>query len=207
LRDTRQDLRQQACPTLILADEQDNGVMGRQLRPEGGQQQQQLFLNRTECGQQLQQQVLLRQSGGQPLMHTPQLDGDQLQRWESGQPLLHAPRLNGDQLPRFESGQPMLPQLECGQPQLRPEGGRQLPSFRDPRDFGQALEDPKRKHQALVEINRSLLDAYYVFKQGAPLKQYIMSKKKLLRTCYTLSEVIASCFFFVFFCTRSYAMF
>ena len=64
-----------------------------------------------------------------------------------------------------------------------------------PKELGAALADPKRKQEALVEINRSLLDSYYTFKPGAPLKEYIKTKLKEMEDHYTLAEVS---FIFVF---------
>lgn len=67
-----------------------------------------------------------------------------------------------------------------------------MPEICDPSSLGAALADPKMKQQALVEINRSLLDSYYTFKPNAPLKSYIQSKvpPNERRDHYTLAEVL-----------------
>jgi hypothetical protein len=59
----------------------------------------------------------------------------------------------------------------------------------DPTGLSAALADPKLKQQTLVEINRSILNSYYTFKLGAPLKNYILKKRKSIRESYTLAEV------------------
>jgi len=61
--------------------------------------------------------------------------------------------------------------------------------IKDPRGLGAALNDPRLKQQALVEINRSLLESYYTFKPGAPLKAYIQKKIAECKDHYTLAEV------------------
>jgi hypothetical protein len=59
----------------------------------------------------------------------------------------------------------------------------------DPTGLSAALADPKLKQQTLVEINGSILNSYYTFKLGAPLKNYILKKRKSIRDSYTLAEV------------------
>lgn len=51
------------------------------------------------------------------------------------------------------------------------------------------LQDPCLKKQALVEINRDLLNAFYIFKPESPLKTFIHKHVKP-REFYTLAEVL-----------------
>jgi hypothetical protein len=41
----------------------------------------------------------------------------------------------------------------------------------------------------LAEMNGGLLDTYYTFKPGAPLKPFLMAKKFLRQLIFTLEEV------------------
>jgi E3 ubiquitin-protein ligase Mdm2 len=57
----------------------------------------------------------------------------------------------------------------------------------EPTNLRTFLADPK---QSLLEINRSILNSFYTFKLGAPLKNYILKKKPPLRESYTLAEIL-----------------
>jgi hypothetical protein len=53
-----------------------------------------------------------------------------------------------------------------------------------------SLADPKLREQTLIEINRGILNSFYTFKLGAPLKNYILKKKLCIRESYTLVEIL-----------------
>jgi E3 ubiquitin-protein ligase Mdm2 len=55
-------------------------------------------------------------------------------------------------------------------------------------DLRASLADPKP--QTLAEINRSILNSYYTFKLGSPLKKYILKKTSYNRESYTLAEIL-----------------
>jgi hypothetical protein len=59
----------------------------------------------------------------------------------------------------------------------------------DPTGLSAALADPKLKLQTPEEINSDILNSYYTFKLGSPLKDYILKKRKSTRESYTLVEV------------------
>ena len=56
--------------------------------------------------------------------------------------------------------------------------------------IGAAMADPRRKMEIFKEISNELLESYYSFKEGAPLKRYICMKKGSVEECYTLIEVL-----------------
>ena len=55
-------------------------------------------------------------------------------------------------------------------------------------DLRASLADPKP--QTLAEINRSILNSYYTFKLGSPLKKYILKKTSYNSESYTLAEIL-----------------
>jgi hypothetical protein len=56
-------------------------------------------------------------------------------------------------------------------------------------DLRASLEDPKQQTPAEIN-NRSILNSYYTFKLGSPLKKYILKKTSYNHESYTLAEIL-----------------